>query len=390
MQNLLKGDYMIEFFIKSFALSHFISISLTQVIFAFLTILLIYNIIKKRIYLEWNIIILLFILYFIWIDISHVVNIDRFNNLTKFFRHLFGWWHYLIFYVTYLVVKNTESKFRSILSYVLIGSTFASLYGVYQFIVLNQRAEGFYSHSLTFGNNLSLILIILYVLLITKTITNKREFFIYMLAIIINLTGLFVSLSRGPFLALLISIFILNIIAFKYKGSVFNIIIVVIFSIIIFSSQPLKQRAYDFFNDSWKISTSSFGTRVVLWKTSIDIIKDNPIFGIGYDIKNEFKKRIKVPVSSMAHSHNSYLTVAVYHGVPALIILLLIFCYLFKFFWLNDNLLVKMSGIGILLVYLLEGLTENNFGDAEVTMLFWFLTGILYALHTKSTNKVCL
>jgi len=33
------------------------------------------------------------------------------------------------------------------------------------------------------------------------------------------------------------------------------------------------------------------------------------------------------------------------------------------------------AGFGVVIVYLLEGLTENNFTDSEITMLFYFITG---------------
>jgi len=374
---------MLKIFFNFLSFSHFISISITQILFSIIFLFIIYKVWKKDLKFYSERVLYLFLIFFILYDISLIVNFNNFPNFNKFIKHIFGWWHYLFFVISLIFMKNFKPNFKNIFNFVLAGSAIASFYGFYQFFFLHKRAEGFYSHPLTFGNNLAIVLIVLYSLIITKYYINKREFWFYIIFFLVNFTALLISLSRGPILAFLITVMVINVLVYKYKGLIVNIIIVVLFTSIVLFTPALKQRANDFFNHSWKNTTSSFGTRVVLWKTSLKIIKDNPFFGIGYNIKSEFKKRIKVPVSSMAHSHNSYLTIACYYGVPALIILLLIYFYLMKSFWIKNDFFVKVSGIGTILVYMLEGLTEYNFGDSEVLMFFWLLIGILYSLNSN-------
>jgi hypothetical protein len=52
-------------------------------------------------------------------------------------------------------------------------------------------------------------------------------------------------------------------------------------------------------------------------------------------------------------------------------------------FYNSDDQFTKLAGLGITIAYMLDGLTENNFGDSEVLMLFCFLIGILYSLNSN-------
>jgi len=95
------------------------------------------------------------------------------------------------------------------------------------------------------------------------------------------------------------------------------------------------------------------------------------------NFKQEIQKKVKIKLKWKSHPHNAFLTVAVLHGLPALVALLLIFiqiyCKLFKY---KEN-FYSIVGISFITLYLMEGLTENNFGDSEVKMFFWFMMGII-------------
>ena len=365
---------IIKFFLYLFSFSHSISISLTQICFGILALFFLYDLIYKKQFINMDKkIIFLFCLFFLWYSLSVFINYHNLPNLKKLIKEALGWWHYLIFFVIVFLTYIYNIDRKKVLYFLYMGGSISACYGIIQFLEGYGRARGFLTHPLTYGNVIGLILIILYV---SFLIEKKKTFFFLFLLIGV---GFFLSLSRGPIISVIIVMLVFNMLHYKLRGLIFNLIIVLLLVVIVISYPPFKNRFSDFVNNSWKNSRSSFGTRLVLWKASIDIIKDNPIFGIGYNIKREFKHRIKVPVDSMAHSHNSYLTIAVYHGIPTLIILLMIFIRLLKMFYLSKDIFIRYAGIGVILVYMLEGLTEYNFGDTEVLMLFCFLVGLLYS-----------
>jgi O-antigen ligase len=375
---------MVEYFMYIFSLSHFISISATQIAFGILLLFFIKDIIKGNKNIFSDKIVILFILFVAWTTLSKFVNYENFSSISKLIKKSFSWWHYLIFFVTWYFFEEKKLKPFNTLKFLMFGAFLSSCYAIYEIInKITHRADGFFTHALTYGNTISLIVILVFVILITKTYTTKIELYSYILLFILYFTSLILTLSRGPILFTTITLSVILVLKYKSKGIIFSLIIILIFTSLIFTNTTFKNRFNDFFNNSYNVSNTSFGTRVVLWKSSLEIIRDNPIFGIGNNIKKYFDQYIDVPVSSKAHSHNSYLTLAVYYGVPALLILMAILGMLLYRFYNSDDQFTKLAGLGITIAYMLDGLTENNFGDSEVLMLFCFLIGILYSLNSN-------
>ncbi len=267
---------------------------------------------------------------------------------------------------------KSEKLANKIIKFSLIGASFSSLYGLYQFIFLSKRAQGFYSHALTSANNWALALILSYFFLLKNKFKNK---FFLITTILISI-GLIVSESKGPILYFFILFSIINFIYLKKKGLLINGIIFVVILLSIIFVKPINNRFVDIYNGLHNPDTST-GNRVVLWKNTIKIIKEHPFFGIGGGFKKEIVRKAKINLKWKSHPHNAFLTVAVLHGLPALVALLLIFiqiyCKLFKY---KEN-FYSIVGISFITLYLMEGLTENNFGDSEVKMFFWFMMGII-------------
>ncbi|UOD33903.1 O-antigen ligase family protein [Deferribacteraceae bacterium V6Fe1] len=375
---------MVEYFMYIFSLSHFISISATQIAFGILLLFFIKDIVKgnKNIFLDK--IVILFILFIVWTTLSKFVNYENFSSVSKLIKKSFSWWHYLIFFVTWYLFKEKKLKVSNAFNFLMLGAFLSSCYAIYELIKkLTPRADGFFTHALTYGNTISLIIILVFVILITKSYTTKIELYSYVLLFILYYASLMLTLSRGPILFTTITLLIILAMKYRSKGILFSLFIVFLFASLISTNDTFKNRFNDFFNDSYNVSTTSFGTRIVLWKSSLEIIKDNPVFGIGNNIRKYFDKYIDVPVSSKAHSHNSYLTLAIYHGIPALVILMTILGTLLYRFYKSDDQFTKLAGIGVIVAYMLDGLTENNFGDTEVLMLFCFIVGALYSKSGK-------
>ncbi|MCA1932075.1 MAG: O-antigen ligase family protein, partial [Calditerrivibrio sp.] len=125
---------------------------------------------------------------------------------------------------------------------------------------------------------------------------------------------------------------------------------------------------------------------------SLKMLQDYPVFGIGVgNFKKVFEKyQGEYIYVSRAHAHNAYIQMALNYGIPSVIIMLIIFGALFKRFY-NDfrfkNSKWGILGISILVMYMLEGLTENNFTDSEVNMYFWFLMGIIMAKSSINLDE---
>jgi O-antigen ligase len=125
------------------------------------------------------------------------------------------------------------------------------------------------------------------------------------------------------------------------------------------------------------------------------MIKGHPVFGVGVHI---FPRLIDSyaggqTLDAKGHAHNAYLQAALDYGIPGFVLLIWIFLslalLLIRHFKRTGS-IWALVGLSVLSIYLLEGLTENNFGDAEVSMYFWsiqgLVTGVLESQDEKSVH----
>ena len=134
--------------------------------------------------------------------------------------------------------------------------------------------------------------------------------------------------------------------------------------------------------------------RLEVWREALGIIKDNPLLGIGKGSEAKLKQRLglyeggKLPPG---HFHSTPVQVAVWWGLLALI-----FYYSFMTIFAVKlwRLITKvkpngqwqlrgivLAGLGTVVAFNVSSLVHFNFGDGEVVMAFWLLTGLAFAAH---------
>ena len=112
----------------------------------------------------------------------------------------------------------------------------------------------------------------------------------------------------------------------------------------------------------------SSAARVLVWKSALEIIKANPLFGVGTgDVKQELMKVYKKNGVEMAmeehlNAHNQYIQTAVALGFAGLIVLLAYFILPFIYAFKNDNLLylILLALVGFHLLF--ESMLERQAG----------------------------
>ncbi|GJQ21854.1 MAG: hypothetical protein HBSIN02_22090 [Bacteroidia bacterium] len=129
-------------------------------------------------------------------------------------------------------------------------------------------------------------------------------------------------------------------------------------------------------------------TRLNLWKTSLAIAKENPLFGVGEDNFVYVFDRYKVEgyYDTMVHPHNDYLDALVSSGIPGL----LAFVALWTIALRSGYRLATGSGSAFVrgismgatlgLTGLLVGsFFQNYYGTFANCLGWWFLVGLLFA-----------
>ena len=365
-------------------LSQSVSITLTQALLIAMIIMLGVKRYKKEIsFTDCPYIWFLLFMFFATV-ISTIFGIDPSRSLKKIDKL----WISLFFVAGFFLVNMDNKKF---LFYgVITGGFLAGVFGTYQYIFIGGgKSMGFLTHPLTYGNSLAMILVLAYTLLITKTYDTNKERVFLMLAVLFIALGLSFG-SRGPFGYGLMAVCLVTVIYFGKRGIIFGGSIAVLGVIFVFAVPSLRDSFMLIFSDDWVKPETSFGTRLVLWKASIEAISENPFFGTGYKSFDVVRNRITENVGSMAHAHNSYLQYLVLHGFFGLFTVLLFFGRLIYGYFGVKNFSRNpycLLGIGVLAAFMLEGLTEHNFYDSEVAMLFYLLTGTAAGLCVKYARK---
>jgi len=138
-------------------------------------------------------------------------------------------------------------------------------------------------------------------------------------------------------------------------------------------------------------------TRIRLWQTSINIIKNKPIWGIGLgnfgNLFNQYK--VAGTYDNYSHPHNDFLNVAVNSGLLGLLAYLSIWGV---FLYSTIKAMVKnkrsgflyamqIGGVIAIIAFLFASLFQCYYTDAEVNMLAMFILGITVVSNLKLTEE---
>jgi O-antigen ligase len=363
-----------EGFIRLMSISQMLSIASTQFFLACMIIYSAYRVYKKQYawseFPYWH--------YFIPLIILTMVSVFLGVDPKKSVKELVNWWLFFYF-ITMFLLAQKKDILPTIAFYTIVGGDIAALYGVYQFLFTDiGRSEGFFAHALTYGNTLSMVLCMIIARLVTRSYRHRPEQVFYAVSGVLIMAALFASAAKGPMLATLVTLFVMLIIYNRVKGLIAGMVMLAMFLASIVFIPAVGNRYVEIVDNSWKNEETSTGVRVRLWKVSLEIIRDYPYFGIGErNFRNVATQKIGHSLHVMSHAHNAFLHFALSHGLIAFSVLVALIVKL-----LYDTLPgalrrepIAYTAVSVLMVFLLEGLTEHTIGDSEVAMLFYFLMG---------------
>lgn len=230
---------------------------------------------------------------------------------------------------------------------------------------------------------------------------------IFFTAFIFGIVASFLSGGRGVWVASMLTILILLIFnPIRWRGVVrlafFALFSVSFLGSYFISETGVKNRIDLAINntEAWfdsGLANSSSGARLEMWKASFEIIKENPIIGIGEDNyathQEELIRKgvIDEFVGSFYHPHGEYLTGLAEQGTIGLFFLILLFLsplkYLFEEAHKNlDAHQKSLVGIGVLIIlhYLFYSFTATVFAHQSSTLFYAvFLSIVIGTISMK-------
>ena len=302
-------------------------------------------------------------------------------------------WDVLLLFVLGIFLRSREKE-RVYLSFlyatlIIVGITLL----LYLFIpsalspVLNRKGllTGFLGGRLTYAGVISFLLPLFSV---KEVGDNKKLIWIAAFILILSIAY---NLSRSYYLAVSVFFLFMVIFAGEKRLRIKSCLLFILFILVIFLNPHTRKRAETVAEYSKDRSAS---LRLELWKTGLKIFQKYPFTGLGYETWHdvaekyiekqgtyalkEYNKDEGIKKALSGHFHSDYIQMLVNGGIPLFLAFLFLIFY-YGWILIKKNKYIKLTGIGLIIIFLASGFFEYNFGDAEVAHTFFFLLGFLIA-----------
>lgn len=369
---LSKSVYLINILLGIAAVSLSVSISAMEIALGLLLIILIIFLFKKHIDVTSDC--PYFLLFFVY-WIATLLPFFFGSNYAVTHSNVFDIWPMLYIFVGYYFVRT--KNIRLIILLLVFGSSALGISMASDVEIFNKlRADGFLNY-MTGSNILALGATLSLAAVVSGYEKNKILISYYLVACLVMVIGILYTETRGPILSFLTVACFMLIFQYKLKGVFASICLILIVGVSAYFS-GIGERFYEVFRGFNDVNTSH-GWRLELWRQTITLVKDYPVFGVGNGAYEALIKKL-LPQSNLptSHAHNGYLAQLVLFGVVGFVA----FCLFYGRIALDFIKKIRINyfafiGFFVLLTYLLEGLTENIFQDSEVIMYCSFTLGIM-------------
>lgn len=311
-------------------------------------------------------------------------------------------WLLLLFF---LIVNNIkeQKQVEKVLTILITVSTLVGIYAIYQHYsgmdlyrnrLLEPRGEvflslGFFDHHLTFGGYYMLAFLLAFVILLSPKRTGILKILDFLAPVVLGLALVF-SYARSGWLGA-----VLGVLTFGFfRGRKFFLRVILGVLLLLLIIYIIEPTSWDRIKEISLSKDQAQSTRIRLWQTSINMIKDKPIWGIGLGNFGKLFDKYKAEgtYDTICHPHNDYLNVAVNSGLLGLLAYLSIwtvFLYstIKKIMKRKENdfgYTMQVGGVIAIFAFLVAGLLQCYYSDAEVNMLVMFILGLTTVLNIKT------
>lgn len=132
---------------------------------------------------------------------------------------------------------------------------------------------------------------------------------------------------------------------------------------------------------------SSFHSRLMIWNSSLEMLEDSPIVGIGpgtfQKVYLDYQSRFSIPYLewAVAEPHNTFLAFYLQSGLVGLAGFSLIFYWFYKRARTDDILFI------FLVYFMVHGLVDTLYWKNDLSVIFWLIIGVSFI--QKANKKSC-
>ncbi len=299
----------------------------------------------------------------------------------------------LLFSVVYVVglLVTGERLGRRLYAALVFAGAGSAAYGIaLYFLGLGDgvlgRTHGSFSTPMTFGSILLVLCSLSFAVFVGRGVTRRFRVALGVATAVI-LAALLVSFTRSSWIGTLVSVVV--ILAFLRRRLIV-LFVAALVALFLLLPPVYRERV----QTMW---SPTFGTnvqRLEMLSASWRMFKDHPLLGVGTMDLGELYRQYKPPTAVFIHGHmhNNFVQIAVQMGLVGLAAFIFLLVFFYRLLARNLKLglppperALVVGSIGALTGFLVNGLFDWNFGDAEaVTMLFIVIgANLALALHAE-------
>ncbi len=301
-------------------------------------------------------------------------------------RNIFKLKYYIIPLFGFFALKEfhqklgTQKVYSKLINTFLLSTTLATTSGLialitnFNFLRFKPachatRACGAYGMYMSYGYGIALFMTLLIGLLIfRKKLEGYFSQKILVIALMINLLGLYYSEARGAWLGFLGAVPFYFFAENKKKFLMISVASVLTLLTFFFFSPRVKE--------AFTNREGSNSQRISFWLGAIEAFKEKPIFGYGY--KNyephsvAIKTKYQLPYPEIqGHAHSNYLEILATTGILGFVAFML-----FLLSWFKENSFTQ----AFVAAFAISGVSQVTWGDGEnlfLIMIVYFLSQVL-------------
>lgn len=332
------------------------------------------------------------LLFFLLCAFPSVINYPA-AKAFKVYGQLFG--GSILFFAIFKAVQIPHHRLRcfikAVLYLLIIFTAVAAVKGIYQYQFLHiERPRSVFTNVNIFAMYMEISIPI-----VISALLSKKNLYVKIISCLILLSlfgGMVITMSRGAWISLALAIILMIIVTKNYK-------ILLIASVpMILSAAIGYERVVSRLQTIFDLQMQGNAERLHGYYSSLEIIKANPLTGIGFNNFGNIYPQFMLPTAKevLPHAHNLVLAYATEAGILTAIA----FCSFIGLAGLyvyqnysnitdNNNKLLVLGVTCGLFAILLHGTVDYTLGRSDLFLTFIYLAGVVIGmLHSYTKGNL--
>jgi O-antigen ligase len=340
---------------------------------------------------------------FLFFALTGVLSIFQAEDKIRAITELKKFLIILVFYLAWWP-KMKDDLHKKIITVLIATATLTailSLADVAMGKMLNDRAKGFFSTAITFGECQAMVSTVILTWLLIGG--NSWKQFSALLGSLFLVSGSMIStMSRGSWLGFLIG---MSVLVFRFPRKMLPIVIILglVTTPIILSTPSLRARLESLsisknlenmnnsINGSFESAAmASNFERLTIWTRGFEIAAKHSNFGVGmnnvkqkyFELASDYERQNSFLI--YGHQHNNFMQFFAMTGLIGLTAFFIFLVSIFKFFFQKAKFAqnswhqsMSLGAAAVFMCFIATGLSEYSWGDEEVAMMAFFVTGLM-------------